>query len=273
MNEVISLIDMNVILQQNVRFLQLTAASSWAQCRAKAVRTVHWQEFCGPQLHTSLRHRRMYGSLSTTSWHACNTLQLQHHCNDRPLNRLPTLLTWNTALWITEHTLSACCLRCVCVPQGSEVTAEGRGHESVLNLAAKEVTLFSTSPSGVVKSSRWLQVRVPHKPRTWQHDKPSATQNHTTRESEEFSVVPYERILAVGWRGAEVHPDATSSELQTPGSAGHWMKLFWPSDLLWSPAASPADRSPSPSLRPTRRYYMKYHFSKDNTGLNRWNVV
>lgn len=76
-------------------------------------------------------------------------------------------LTWNAALWMTEHTLSAYCLRWVYVPQGSEVTAEGRGHDPVLNLAAKEETLFSTSPSGVVKSSCWVHVRVPHKPRTW----------------------------------------------------------------------------------------------------------
>ncbi len=95
-------------------------------------------------------------------------------------------------------------------------------------------------------------------------------------------MVPYERILAVGWWGAEVRPDATSSELQTPGSAEHWMKLFWPSDLLWSPAAAPADRSPSPNLRPTQQHddnvyqhYMKLIliFSKDNKGLNWWKVT
>lgn len=36
-----------------------------------------------------------------------------------------------------------------------------------MNFPAKEDTLFSTSPSAVVKSSCWFQVSVPHSPRTF----------------------------------------------------------------------------------------------------------
>lgn len=149
-----------------------------------------------PLGHTDGRMRRgqctgttSVGRSCTLHWDtdACTALCPPRHdtpardTSASPLEDLPkvmtqTTLTWNTELWITEHTLSAYCLRWVYVPQGSEVIAEGRGHEPVRNLAAKEETLFSTSPSGVVKSSCWLQVRVPHNPRTWHHNKRSHEQ-------------------------------------------------------------------------------------------------
>lgn len=67
---------------------------------------------------------------------------------------------------MTEHTVSAYCLLWVYVVQESAGAPLGRAQCSVTNFPAKENTLFSTSPSGVVKSSCWFQVRVPHRPRT-----------------------------------------------------------------------------------------------------------
>ncbi len=74
--------------------------------------------------------------------------------------------TWKTLLCMTEHTVSAYCLLWVYVVQGSGGASLGRVQRSVVNFPAKDDTLFSTSPSGVVKSSCWFQVNVPHRPRT-----------------------------------------------------------------------------------------------------------
>lgn len=74
--------------------------------------------------------------------------------------------TWKVAPCMMEHSISAYSLLCVYVVQGSGGAPLGREQRSVVNFRAKEGTLFSTSPSGVVKSSCWFQVNVPHSPRT-----------------------------------------------------------------------------------------------------------
>lgn len=74
--------------------------------------------------------------------------------------------TWKMVLCMTEHTVSAYCLLWVYVAQGSGGAPLGKAQCSVVNFPANNDTLFSTSPSGVVKSSCWFQVSVPHRPRT-----------------------------------------------------------------------------------------------------------
>lgn len=74
--------------------------------------------------------------------------------------------TWKTAVCMTENIVSAYCLLWVNVVQASGSGPPGIEHCSVVNFPANDDTLFSTSPSGVVKSSRWVHVKVPHKPRT-----------------------------------------------------------------------------------------------------------
>lgn len=87
--------------------------------------------------------------------------------------------TWKTELCMMEHTDCAYCLLWVYVAQGSGGTTLGTVQRSVVNFPAKDDTLFSTSPSGVIKSSCWFQVSVPHRPRTLNtHYKPSLSVIH-----------------------------------------------------------------------------------------------
>lgn len=53
------------------------------------------------------------------------------------------------------------------VVQASAGVSPGKKQVSMVNFFANEATLFSMSPSGVVKSSCWFHVIVPHRPRTY----------------------------------------------------------------------------------------------------------
>lgn len=142
---------------------------------------VQWHGLCGVQPQTSDRQRRKYGSLSTTSWHTYKNkiTEMWIKEREREMGRDDCLAeksgvltlymqqtTWKMVLCMTEHTVSAYCLLWVYVAQGSGGAPLGKAQCSVVNFPANNDTLFSTSPSGVVKSSCWFQVSVPHRPRT-----------------------------------------------------------------------------------------------------------